>query len=80
MVKCCMWMAGTIVGGVGLSPTRARPVDSGEHHDESNECMVRGRPTANTSGMISIYWSPHMLVLNSATLQNKFEYRIKKRA
>ena len=66
------WIAGTIVGGVGLSPTRARPVDSGEDHDESNERMVRGSPTANTSGMsFNILKSPPMLVFNFPTIVKK---------
>ena len=65
------------MGGVGLSPTRARPVDSREHHDESNKRMVRGSPTANTSGMsFNILKSPLMLVFNFPTPVKKIEYRI----
>ena len=60
------------MGGVGLSPTRARPVDSGEHHDESNERMVRDSPSANTSGMsFNILKSPPMLVFYFPTIVKK---------
>ena len=47
--------AGTREGGSRLTRTTTRPVDSGQRHSESNEPMVHGSPTTNTSGMISIY-------------------------
>ena len=63
--------------GVGLNPTRTRSIESGEHHDESNERMVCGNPTANTSGIsFNILKSPPMLVFNFPTLVKKIEYRI----
>ena len=47
--------AGTREGGSRLTRTTTRLVDSGQRHSESNEPMVHGSPTTNTSGMISIY-------------------------
>ena len=41
--------AGTREGGSRLTRTTTRPVDSGQRHSESNEPMVHGSPTTNTS-------------------------------